>query len=73
MKTNLKNIVFLENSYFALNFDVVKAAAGNKYADVNDVRLFNVNPFALFSIYEFTTTSIKHLEVVFHAHVVFLL
>ena len=32
-------VIFLLNSYFILNFDVLLAGNGNRYADGNDIRL----------------------------------
>ena len=61
------------NSYFELNFDVLQAATNNKYVDVNDIRVDNLGPIALFSNYKLTTSSGKHLEEIRHAHIVSLL
>ena len=36
------------NSYLDLNFDIVHAASNNRYADDNDIRFFNLGPFAFF-------------------------
>ena len=32
------SVISLLNSYLELNFDVLHAATGTKYADVNDIR-----------------------------------
>ena len=64
------SVISLLNSYYELNFDVLHAATNNRYADGNDIRLVNLGPFALFSIYKLTTTSGKHLENIDHAHIV---
>ena len=61
------------NSYLDLNFDVLHAATNNRYADNNDIRLDNLGPIALFSIYKLTTSSGKHLEDINHAHIVSLM
>ena len=61
------------NSYLELNFDVLQAATGNRYADANDIRLVNLGPIALFSNYKLTTISGKHLEEISHAHIVSLM
>ena len=61
------------NSYIELNFDVLKAATSNRYADTEDIRLINQGPIALFSIYKLTTSSGKHLENIDHAHIVSLM
>ena len=61
------------NSYLELNFDVLHAATGNRYADANDIRLINLGVIALFSIYKLATSSGKHLEEINHAHSVSLM
>ena len=61
------------NSYIELILDVLHAAAGNRYVDGNDIRLINLAPIALFSIYKLTTSSGKHLKKIDHAHIVTLL
>ena len=58
------------NSYTEINFDVLKAASSNRYADADDIRLINLGPRALFSTYKLTTSSGKHLENIDHAHIV---
>ena len=67
------SVISLLNSYLELNFDVLRAATGNKYADANDIRLVNLGPIALFSNYKLTTSSGKHLEEISHAHIVSLM
>ena len=61
------------NSYIELNFDVLKAATNNRYADADDIRLINLGPIALFSNYILTTNSGKNLENIDHAHIVSLM
>ena len=61
------------NSYIELNFDVLKAATSNRYADSDDIRLMNLGPIALFSNYKLTTSSGKLLENIDHAHIVSLM
>ena len=61
------------NSYLELNFDVLQAATSNRYTDANDIRLVNLGPIALFSIYKLTTSSGKHLEDISHDHIVSLM
>ena len=63
------SVISLLNSYLELSFDVLQAATGNRYADVNDIRLVNLGPIALFSNYKLTTSSGKHLEEISHAHI----
>ena len=67
------SVISLLISYLELNFDVLQAATGNRYADVNDIRLVNLGPIALFSNYKLTTSSGKHLEEISHAHIVSLM
>ena len=64
------SVISLSNSYLDLNFDAVHAVTNNRYADNNDIRLVNLGPVALFSNYNLTTSSGKHLEDVSHAHIV---
>ena len=61
------------NSYLELNFDVLHAATGNRYADGDNIGLVNLAVIALFSIYKLTTSSEKHLEEISQAHMVSLL
>ena len=61
------------NRYIELNFDVLKAATNNRYADADDIRLINLGPIALFSNYILTTNSGKNLENIDHAHIVSLM
>ena len=67
------SVISLLNSYLQLNFDVLHAATNNRYLDGNDMRLVNLGPIALFSIYKLTTSSGKHLENIDHAHIVYLM
>ena len=67
------SVISLLNSYIEINFDVLKAATSNRYADADDIRLFNLGPIALFSNYKLTTSSGKHLENIDHAHIVSLM
>ena len=67
------SVIFLINSYLELNFGVLLLATGNRYTDVNDIRLINLGPVALFSNYRLTTSSCKHLEEISHAHIVSLM
>ena len=39
----------------------------------DDIRLVNLGPIALFSIFKLTTSSGKHLEDISHAHIVSLM
>ena len=67
------SVISLLNSYIEINFDVLKAASSNRYADADDIRLINLGPIALFSNYKLTTSSDKHLENIDHAHIVSLM
>ena len=71
--TREDSVISLVNSYIELNFDVLKAATSNRYADTEDIRLINLGPIALFSNYKLTTSSSKHLENIDHAHIVCLM
>ena len=61
------------NSYLELNFDILRADNSNRYVDANDIRLVNLAPIALFSIYKLSTSSGKHLEEISHTHIVSLM
>ena len=67
------SVISLLNSYLELNFDILHAAANNRYVDGNDIRLVNLGPYALFSNYKLKTSSGKHLEIIDHAHIVCLM
>ena len=67
------SVISLLNNYLELNFDVLQAATGNRYADGADIRLVNLAVIALFSFYKLTISSGKHLEEVNHAHIVSLM
>ena len=67
------SVISLLNSYLDLNFDVVHAATNKRYAVNNDIRLVNLGPVGLLSIYKLATSSGKHLEDVSHAHIVSLM
>ena len=57
-------------SYIELNFDVLQAASGDRYADGDNIGLVNLGPIDLFRNYKLATTSRKHLEDIDHAHIV---
>ena len=61
------------NNYLELNFAVLKAAASDREADGNDIRLVNLGPIGLFINYKLTTSSGKHLEETSHTHTVSLM
>ena len=67
------NIISLLNSYLELNFDVLKAATNDRYANADTIRLVNLGPIASFSNYILTISSGKHLEEISHAHIVSLM
>ena len=58
----------LLNSYLDLSFEVIKKADNSRYGNGNDIRLVNLGPIALFSIFKLTTSSGKHLEDISYAH-----
>ena len=51
----------LLNSYLHLLFDELHAASNDRYVDHNDISLVILGPIALFSKYNLTTSSRKHL------------
>ena len=67
------SVISLLNSYLELNFDVLKAATNDRYANTDDIRLTNLGAIALFSVYKLVTASSKHLEEITHAHSVSLI
>ena len=67
------SVISLLNSYIEINFDIIKAATSNRYADTDDIRLINFGPITLFSNYKLATSSGKHLENIDHAHIVSLM
>ena len=67
------SVISLLNSYLEINFDVLRAATNNRYADGNDIRLVNLGSIGLFSNYKLTTSSGKHLENIDHSHIVSLM
>ena len=56
-----------------MNFDVLHAATKNRYVDGDDIWLIILAIIALFSNFELTNRSGKHLEKIYHAHIVLLL
>ena len=60
-------------SYLDIIFKVVKEADNSRYANGNDIRLVNLGPTALFSVFIMTTSSGKHSEDISHAHIVSLM
>ena len=67
------SVISLLKSYVELNFDVLQAATGNRYADGTDIGLVNLAVIALISNYKLTTSSGKHLEEINQAHFVSLM
>ena len=61
------------NCCLDLNFDILHAATGSRYAAGNDIGLVNLGPIALFSSHKLTTGSGKHLKESSHAHIVSLM
>ena len=60
----------VSNSHIDVNFDVSHAATNNRYADDDSIRLINLGPIGLFSIYKISSISGKHLEEIRQAHIV---
>ena len=50
-------------------FDVLHAAINNRYTDGVDIRLVNEGPIALFSNCKLQSSSGKHIEEIYHAHI----
>ena len=68
--TRENSVISLLFSYLDLNFDVLQAATGNRYADSNDMKLVILGPIGLFSIYKLTASWRKHREDISHAHII---
>ena len=68
-----ESVISLLNSYLDLNFEVIKKADDSRYRNGYDIKLVNLGPIALFSIFKLQTSSGKHLEDISHAHLVFLM
>ena len=69
-----ENSVFsLLISYLDINFELIKKTDNSRYANGDDVRLVNLRPIALFSNFELTTNSGKHLKDISHSHIVSLM
>ena len=62
------SVISLLNGYLDLNLEVIKKADNSSYANGNDIRLINLGPILLFSIFKLTSSSGKHLEDISHAH-----
>ena len=58
------------NSCLDLNFELIKKADKSGFANGNNIRLNNLGPIALFSLFKSTTLSSKHLEDISHVHIV---
>ena len=67
------SVISLLNSYIDLNFEVIKKTDDSTYGKGNDIKLVNLGPIALFSVFKLTTSSGKHLEEFSHAHLVSLM
>ena len=64
------SVFSLLNVNLDLNFDVLHAATGNRFANIIDRRLVNLSPIGLLSNYMLTTSSGKRLKEISHAHIV---
>ena len=71
--TREDSVISLLNGYLDLNFEVIKKADDSRYGNGNYIRLVNLGPIALFSNFELTTSSGKHLEDISYAHLVSLM
>ena len=67
------SVTSLLNSYLDLNFEVIEKADKSRYRNGNDVRLVNLGLIVLFSNFKLSTSSVRHLEDISHAHIVFLM
>ena len=67
------SVISLLKSYFDLNFEVIKRTVNSRYANGKDMRLVNLGPIALFSIFILKTSSGKNLEDITLAHILSLM
>ena len=67
------SVVSLLNSYLDLNFEVIEKVVVSRYGNGNDIRRVNLGPIVLFSNFQLTTSSGKHLEDFIHVHLVSLM
>ena len=63
----------LLNSFLDLTIEVLKKADNSSYANGKNTRLVNLGPLVLFSNFQLTTSSGKHLEDFNQTHVVSLM
>ena len=64
------SVISLIIFYLDFNFEFIKKADNCRYASSKNIRLVNFILIALFSNYQLTTSSGKHLEKVSHVHIV---
>ena len=69
-KSREDSVISLLNSYLDLNFEVIERIDNSRHGNGNDIQLVNLRSIALFSDFELTTSSAKHLEYNNHAHIV---
>ena len=67
------SVISLLNSYLDLNSEVIKKADNSRYANGNIIRLVNLGPISLFSNFDLTTSSGKHLQDISHGRIVSLM
>ena len=67
------SVISLLNGYIELNFEVIKKTDGSRYVNGNDIRLVILGPIALFTNFNLSTSSGKHLEDISRAHLVSLM
>ena len=64
------SVNILLGNLLRLNFGVLHAATNNRYIDGDIIRIVNLVPIDLFSIYKLASISWKHIEDINHAHIV---
>ena len=69
-KTREGFVISSLNSYLDSNFEVIQKVDISRFAIGNDIRLIKLGPIGLFSKFNLTTSSGKHLEDRSHAHIV---
>ena len=67
------SVNFFLNSYFDLNFEVLRKTDNSRYANGTDITLGNLGSIGLFSNFKLTTSSGEHLKDISHAHIVSLM
>ena len=64
------SVISLINRYIELKFVLITETNISRFVNGDDIRLSYLGSIAIFSNYNLTTSSGKHLEDISHAHIV---